>query len=135
MTLEEFKLLAKATLEKHLLYSYWSGLAEGTQDAALTMASEDCISYLGWNLGEVTASTLHLDTVLNAVAEQAVFLTRHYEDGEGGRIVASESAGGVSQSYAIAKGVADGGIWSTRAKSLLDTVRKRCAGSLRIFRG
>ena len=37
--------------------------------------------------------------------------------------------------YAIAKGVADGGIWSTRAMSLLDTVRKRCAGSLRIFRG
>lgn len=135
MTLEEFTALAKAALEKHLSHAYWSGLAEATRDAALSMAVDDSLAFVGWRVEEITAAAPMLHIVLCAVAEQAVFLARHYEENEGGRIVASESAGGVSQSFAITKKMADGGLWSLRAMGLLETVRKRCAGSLRIFRG
>ena len=135
MTQEELNALVASRISAHLLSEYWSGLAQGTKNAALSMATVDCLSYLGWKLDELTATSPMMDMLCDALAEQSIFLTRHYEEGESGRIVASESAGGVSQSYAISKGVADGGILATRAKLLLDTMRKKASGSLRIFRG
>lgn len=135
MTQAELDILVEAAISNHLLKDYWNALADRAKSAALYMAAGDCLTYIGWSLDTLATDTPMLGTLCDAIAEQAIFLTRHYEDGESGRIVASESAGGVSQSFAIAKGVADGGIWSTRAKALLDTIRKRCAGSLRIARG
>lgn len=134
MTAEDFGALVRTALSRHLLKEYWDGLPEGTREAALSMASSDCLALLGWS-GDDLPDSAPLQVVAAAVAEQAVFLARHYEDNEGGKIVASESAGGVSQSFAIAKSVTEGTLWSARAKGLLEAVRRMRAGALRIARG
>ena len=135
MTQSEIETLVNAAMQKHVLATYWSGVDASVKSSAVSMATIDCTTYIGWNLDDILPTYYLLDTLVSAIAEQSVFILRHYEDNEGGKVVASESAGGVSQTYAVANGGADGGMWSARAKAIMETLRKRKGGSVRIFRG
>lgn len=115
----------------HLDSSYWSGLAAGTKTGAVAMALSDILAQIN---GLTLENILSGSAAAKAVAEQAVFLARNYENLSEGKVVTSQSAEGVSDSATLLEGTSIG--ISFRALPFIKQAKRLFFGnSVRISRG
>ena len=130
MTADELSTAVDDYLAKHLDASFWAGLDSASKTAAVAMAEFDIFA-------ELPGATLENSKVdsftTRAIAEQAVFLARNYENINEGKIVTSENVGGVSQGYTL---IGDHPGLSFRASVFLKRAKTAITGgSMRIIRG
>lgn len=98
MTEAELLDAVNAYLAKHLDAEFWAGIFETEQAAAVNMALEDVLSQIpGLTLAAMKAGTF----AVSAVAEQAVYLARNYENMTEGKIVTGEGLDGISNTYTL----------------------------------
>ncbi|MCD8295003.1 MAG: hypothetical protein LUE27_07165 [Clostridia bacterium] len=130
MTADELYGAVDAYLSSHLDASYWSGLDESARSGAVAMAEFDILAELpGISLDGIGAGSF----ACMAIAEQAVYLARNYENLSEGRIVTSESVGDVSEGYTV---VSDNLGLSFRAAAFIKRAKSELTGgSIRIARG
>jgi hypothetical protein len=114
----------------HLDSAYWGALPPETRAAACVMAANDVLSSLpGADLERVKQGS----SALKAIAEQAVYLSRHYETIADGKVLTSEGVEGISASYTLI-GSTFG--LSVRAQSFIRlAVREETGGTARLARG
>lgn len=106
--------------------------------AAVSMALSDIAVLLPWlSLDKLSASSV----VIKAIAEQAVFLTRNYEQISEGKVLTGESIEGISESYTLIDGGLTGSFkmsfgLSPRAAAYIEQAKRENGGSTaRITRG
>ncbi|MDD4817303.1 MAG: hypothetical protein PHI85_04975 [Victivallaceae bacterium] len=98
MTASELLTAVDAYFVTHLDAEFWGGLSVEKKTAAVTMALSDVMAEIpGKALENVTAGSL----AFKAVAEQAVYLARNYENLTEGKVVTGESVEGISNSYTL----------------------------------
>ena len=117
-------------LANHLDKSFWDGLDESAKSASVAMATFDILA----DLPGVSISGIKPDSFTSkAIAEQAVFLARNYENINEGKVVTSENVGGVSQGYTL---IGDHPGLSFRAVAFIKRAKAAITGcSMRISRG
>ena len=117
-------------LENHLDKSFWDGLDESAKSASVAMATFDILA----ELPGVSISGIKPDSFTSkAIAEQAVFLARNYENINEGKVVTSENVGGVSQGYTL---IGDHPGLSFRASAYLKRAKNSIlGGSVHVCRG
>lgn len=114
----------------HLDSAYWGALPPETRNAACAMAANDVLSALpGADLARVKPGS----SALKAIAEQSVYLARHYETIADGKVLTSEGVEGISASYTLI-GSTFG--LSSRAQTFIKrAVREEMGGTTRLTRG
>ena len=130
MTAEELTFAVDAYLATHLDSAFWSGLDAARRTAAIAMAEFDIFAELpGATLGNTKSDSF----TAKAIAEQAVFLARNYENINEGKVETSENVGGVSQGYTL---IGDRPGLSFRAAAFIKRARQAVSGgSMRVSRG
>ena len=130
MTDTELSAAVDAYFEKHLDSEYWSGLDDEVKAGAVSMALFDVQSEIpGLTLAAVKAGSF----ALYAIAEQAVFLARNYENMTEGKVVTSEGLEGISQGYTL---ISEKVGISFRAVAFIKRAKSAISGaSVRISRG
>lgn len=115
---------------RHLDSVYWSGLDSVKREAVVSMAFTDISTLIsGLSLDNLT----HDSVVVKAIAEQAVYLSRHYDSIADGKVITSESAEGVSAGYSLIGGAFS---ISPRAEQLVQYAKKLyICNSARLSRG
>lgn len=130
MTAEELTASVDAYLAKHLDAAFWASLDAARRTAAIAMAEFDIFA----ELPDATLENRKADSfTAKAIAEQAVFLARNYENINEGKVVTSENVGGVSQGYTL---IGDRPGLSFRAAAFIKRAKAAIAGgSMRVSRG
>ena len=130
MTEGELLPAVDAYFSNHLDKGYWLALPEDTRNAACVMAANDVLSALpGADLERVKQGS----SALKAIAEQSVYLARHYETIADGKVLTSEGVEGISASYTLI-GSTFG--LSSRAQSFIKRAAREISGNTaRISRG
>lgn len=130
MTENELLSAVDGYFQNHLDSAYWGALSPETRAAACAMAANDVLSSLpGADLARVKPES----SALKAIAEQAVYLARHYETIADGKVLTSEGVEGISASYTLI-GSTFG--LSVRAQSFISlAVREETGGTARLTRG
>lgn len=130
MTSEELSAAVDAYFANHLDKSFWTGLTSDVKSASIEMATGDVLNEIpGLNLDRVTSGC----SAFKAIAEQAVYLARHYSDLAEGRLTAQESIESVSASY---KYLGSGNGLGHRAEAYVKAAkRENWAGTTRVVRG
>ena len=130
MELSEIILAVDSYFQTHLDFAYWNTLDVDTRAAAVTMAVSDvCSAVPGLVINAVSAES----PALKAIAEQAVYLSRHYDTISQGKVETSESVEGISTGYSLIGG--SFGI-SPRAEMFIIQVKRLfCGKTLRVVRG
>ncbi len=96
MTSEELSGAVDAYFANHLDKSFWTGLSADVKSASIEMATGDVLNEIpGLNLDRIVSG----GSAFKAIAEQAVYLARHYSDLAEGRLPTQESVESVSTSY------------------------------------
>ena len=116
--------------ETHLDSAFWSGLTSAAKTGAVAMACNDVLS----ELPGVVLDDLSNDTyAVKAIAEQAVYLARNYENINEGKVLTSESVEGLSEGYTLVSSKVG---LSFRAESFIKRAKSAYfGGSVRVFRG
>ena len=117
-------------LANHLDKSFWDGLDESARSSSVAMATFDILAELpGVSISCINAESF----TTKAIAEQAVYLARNYENINEGKVVTSENVGGVSQGYTL---IGDHPGLSFRAVAFIKRAKAAITGcSMRISRG
>ena len=130
MTIEELATLVDQYFALHLDSSYWGQLSIDIKMGAISMASSDIFALV---------PRLSMDTIqsgsaaIKAIAEQAVFLSRNYDQIQEGKVLTSESVEGISAGYTL---IGSSFGLSSRASSYIDQAKRENMGStIRIVRG
>ena len=84
--------------------------------------------------GESLKSTQADSFTVKAIAEQAVFLSRNYENVKEGKVVTSESIDGISVGYTLLQNSENYGIFY-RAQYYINRQKKSSGGTVRYSRG
>ena len=131
MTQEELITAVDGYFDRHLDKAYWHSLPEETRAGAVVMAYNDVAGQIaGLSMDKITSDAV----VINAIAEQAVFLVRNYDSIAEGKITTSESTEGVSAGYTLLGSVSFG--IAPRASNLIQYAKRLyCANSVRVARG
>ena len=130
MELSEISAAADRYFAVHLDASYWNSLTAENRLAAVTMAVSDiCAVIPGLTINAVVDGS----AAFKAIAEQAVYLSRHYDTISQGKVETSESVEGISTGYSLIGG--SFGI-SPRAEMFIIQVKRLfCGKTLRVVRG
>ena len=114
----------------HLDRGYWLSLTDDTRAAACAMAANDVLSALpGADLARVKPGS----SAIKAIAEQSVYLARHYDTIADGKVLTSEGVEGISASYTLI-GSTFG--LSSRAQTFIKrAVREETGGTAMLTRG
>jgi hypothetical protein len=130
MTESELLSAVDGYFSAHLDSGYWLSVNEDTRAAACAMAANDVLSALpGADLARVKPGSY----ALKAIAEQSVYLARHYETIADGKVLTSEGVEGISASYTLI-GSTFG--LSSRAQTFIKrAVREEMGGTARLTRG
>jgi hypothetical protein len=80
----------------HLDKTFWTGLTEEMRMSSIAMAQSDILAEL--NADELDSTNI---PSLKAVAEQAVYLARNYENLNENKIATSENIEGISTGYTL----------------------------------
>lgn len=115
----------------HLDKDYWESLPVEKRSGAIIMAFGDiCAMVTGLTIDKIKSAD---SAAVKAVAEQAVFLSRHYETIADGKVATSEGVEGVSAGYTLIG--SSFGI-SPRAEIFIKQAKREITGnSVRISRG
>lgn len=81
----------------HLDYEYWQNLDNEIKKQAVMMSLNDISSHVGSTQNDIISNQYGI----NAIAEQAVYLSRNYGSMTSNKIVTSEGLDGISQSFSI----------------------------------
>lgn len=130
MTREELTTFVDEYLADHLDKSFWQGLDAEKRSASVSMALVDVLAELpGLSLDAMPVSGF----AARAVAEQAVFLARNYENINEGKVVTGEGVAGISTSYTM---IGDSAGLSFRAISFIRQAKRSIlGGTVRVSRG
>ena len=120
-----------AYFSNHLDKAYWESLAVDTRSACVAMAWGDIGAIVtGLTIDRIQSAD---SATVKAVAEQAVFLSRHYETIADGKVATSEGVEGVSAGYTLIG--SSFGI-SPRAEIFIKQAKREITGnSVRLQRG
>ena len=115
----------------HLDKTYWEELTTDKRSSAIAMAFGDIGAMVtGLTIDKIPSAD---SPTVKAVAEQAVFLARHYETIADGKIATSESVEGVSAGYTL---IGSSFVISPRAEALIKQAKREIMGnSVRLQRG
>ena len=122
MTQEELESFVDGYLARHLDKEFWQGLEAGKRSAAVSMALGDVLSALPELTLEIMADT---GFAVRAIAEQAVFLARNYENLNEGKVVTGEGISGITTSYTL---IGNDPCVSFRAAGLIRQARRGLRG-------
>lgn len=116
----------------HLDATYWSSLTSAQKSGAVTMGKGDVFALLPATktLDKVTDAS---DPIVCGIAEQAVYLTRNYEEIASGKVVTSEAVSGLSQGYTLINAGSFG--MSARALAFVEQAKKAAGGTVPLLRG
>lgn len=133
MTFAELTGVIDDILRNSLDAAYWAAVAGPTQNAAINMATKDILARLpGVRLDDVPSSTD--GPVVNAIAEQTVYLLRTHDEQAEGKVVTGEGVQGLSVSYTLIGDAANVGL-APRAATYLQQAKRQAMGKLRFSRG
>lgn len=133
MTFAELAGVIDDILRDSLDAAYWAAVAGTNQNAAINMAAKDILARLpGVRLDDVPSSAD--GPVVNAIAEQAVYLLRTHDEQAEGKVVTGEGVQGLSMSYTLIGDAANVGL-APRAVTYLQQAKRQAMGKLRFSRG
>ena len=136
MTTEDLFAAVSAVVSAGMDAEYWTN-QEAKRQAAFNTATGDILARLpGVTVEDITESSTN---IIHAIAEQSVYLLRHYKEQTTGQQKVSESVDGVSMTYSNLVSTSTDGVISPRALAYLENAKKelkRAAfASLRFVRG
>lgn len=127
----ELELAIDSYFSNHLDNVYWVSLLPEKRAGAISMAFGDIGAIVtGLTIDKIPSAD---SATVKAVAEQAVFLARHYETIADGKIATSESVEGVSTGYTL---IGSSFAISPRAETFIKQAKREIMGnSVRLQRG
>jgi|GEM_PF-2113508 hypothetical protein len=129
MTREELSAAVDSYFANHLDKEYWTGLTGVVKSASIEMATGDILAELSIKIDHVVSGS----SAFKAIAEQAVYLARHYSELSEGWLPTQESVEGVSVGY---KYLGEGNGISHRAEAYIKAAKKEALkGTVRVTRG
>lgn len=129
MTQQELETAVDAYFDAHLDKTFWAGLSADKRSASVAMALSDVLSLIdGLTPDKITSGSV----AVKALAEQAVFLARNYDNLTEGKVVTSEGVEGVSTGYTL---IGDMAVAFRAMPLIKQTKRLFCGNSVRISRG
>lgn len=127
----ELELAIDSYFSNHLDNVYWVSLLPEKRAGAISMAFGDIGAIVtGLTIDKIPSAD---SAIVKAVAEQAVFLARHYETIADGKVTTSESIEGISTGYSL---IGSFFSLSPRAETFIKQAKREITGnSVRLSRG
>ena len=134
MTPVELAAAVAAVIAEGLDAAFWGTVAATTKTAAINMAAKDDFARLGgMKLADVASSDTD-GPIVNAVAEQAVYLVRTHDEQSEGKVITGEGVQGLSVSYTLIGDAANVGL-APRAAQFIQQAKRQAMAKVRFVRG